>query len=177
MCAMAWDWKRLGDALAAAREGITPRVSQEEAARTLGLGRSTIQKMERGHPYQKIQPSHRVYARWLGWTDDSIEAVLSGGEPTMRAVEHAGEPEAEALASPPASVGGLSVRILEALTQGGPLLDSDVIKFRSTSGREVTAVVVARTEEGTPEELSRDLREFQARMEAMRSEETDDSSS
>jgi DNA-binding XRE family transcriptional regulator len=40
--------KRLGEALQAAREGRRPKLTQPEAAKALGVGRSTIQNIERG---------------------------------------------------------------------------------------------------------------------------------
>ncbi|KQX27477.1 hypothetical protein ASD97_24555 [Streptomyces sp. Root63] len=77
---MSHDWKRLGEALQAAREakGLT----QEELADLGDIGRSTVQSIERGKSYAKPRPAHAAIARLVGWTDDSLKAVLSGGDPT-----------------------------------------------------------------------------------------------
>ncbi|MFG3228167.1 helix-turn-helix domain-containing protein [Kitasatospora sp. NPDC048194] len=76
------DWARLSRAIAAARDDLG--LTQPELAAELGVGRSSVQKLESGHQYVKVTPLHRAAARRLGWTEDSIEAVLTGGDPTVR---------------------------------------------------------------------------------------------
>lgn len=81
MLYMDQDFARLGEQLKAAREQKRPPVSQAYAASQLGVGRSTIYKME-GPQVAHVTPSTvQAYARWLGWSDDSVERVLAGGDP------------------------------------------------------------------------------------------------
>jgi len=75
------DYARLGEQLKAARTARRPRISQTDAAAALGVGRSTIQKMESGGAGQVTPTTLRAYAQWLGWSADSIERVLAGGDP------------------------------------------------------------------------------------------------
>ncbi|MGW3072313.1 helix-turn-helix transcriptional regulator [Kitasatospora sp. NPDC001132] len=76
------DWARLSSAIAAARDDL--ELTQPQLAQELGVGRSAVQKMESGHHYSKVTPLHRAAARRFGWTEDSVEAVLAGGTPTVR---------------------------------------------------------------------------------------------
>jgi len=77
------DFARLGEQLKAARQARRPRVSQTDVAAALGVGRSTIQKMESDQVGQVTPTTVQAYARWLGWTEDSIQHVLAGGDPKM----------------------------------------------------------------------------------------------
>ncbi|MFE2346419.1 helix-turn-helix domain-containing protein [Kitasatospora cineracea] len=88
------DWEGLAAALAAARRAAD--MTQDELASALGVGRSTVQKLERGHAYAKVQPIHRAAARAVGWTEDSIELVLAGGDPVLASSRPS---DAQALAS------------------------------------------------------------------------------
>ncbi len=162
------DWKHLGAALAAAREAAQPRLTQQAAGDAIGVGRTTIQKIERGQSYAKVQPVHRAYAELLGWTGSSVDRVLAGGDPALRAdTDGDADRRAAAVIADGVAPGDLSVRVLQALIEG-PLLDSDVITITSPSGREVRAALVVRGEPGlSREEEIRDLQAWRERAQAL----------
>ncbi len=136
-------WVRLGDAFKAARATHEPKLTQEDVQRALDVSRATVQNIERGKAFSRPTPSHRAYARLVGWTDDSVEQVLAGGEPTLAA-----ESTATAEQSAPAP-DGLPLRIAEELAVG-QLLDTMVIRLPGGG----QAVIVARGKEGgSPEEI------------------------
>ncbi|MEU2755980.1 helix-turn-helix transcriptional regulator [Streptomyces albidoflavus] len=140
------DWVRLGRALAEGRKeaGLT----QAEAASRLDTSVSTVQAIERGGTWAKPTPTIRAYVRLVGWTDDSVERVLAGGEPS-RVVEATADLSV-AGAEPGAPVpDGLPLRVAAELASG-PLLDTMVIQLPGGG----QAVVVARGKEGgSPEEI------------------------
>lgn len=144
------DWGRLGKALRAARQDEHVKLSQEEMAEALGVGRSAIQMIERGAEKKKPTPTMRAYARYVGWTDDSVETVLAGGDPTqvtdIPAAEEAGT----------VSAGGsrLPLRIVHELEDDGALLDSVVVQL----GDDARMVVVVKGKpNATPAEIKRNL--------------------
>lgn len=138
-------WERLGEAFKTARATHTPRLTQEDVQRALDVSRATVQNIERGKVFGKVTTTHRAYARLVGWTADSVDTVLAGGEPTMAEDEDdSAAPESSAPVPD-----GLPLRIAEELTTG-QLLDTMVIRLPGGG----QAVVVARGKEnGTPEEI------------------------
>ncbi|WP_327436115.1 helix-turn-helix domain-containing protein [Streptomyces sp. NBC_01201] len=137
-------WVRLGDRFKAARATHEPKLTQEDVQRALDVSRATVQNIERGKPFSRPSPSHRAYARLVGWTDDSVDQVLAGGEPTR--VTDADPAPIEQSAPVP---DGLPLRIAEELATG-QLLDTMVIRLPGGG----QAVVVARGKEGgSPEEI------------------------
>ncbi|MEV4907881.1 XRE family transcriptional regulator [Streptomyces albidoflavus] len=149
---MDHDWVRLGDAFKRARAEHEPKLTQEDVVQALDVSRATVQNIERGKPFSRVTANHRAYARLLGWTDDSLERVLAGGEPS-RVVEATADLSV-AGAEPGAPVpDGLPLRVAAELASG-PLLDTMVIQLPGGG----QAVVVARGKEGaTPEEIQADL--------------------
>lgn len=141
---MSRDWARLGAALKAARKEHSLR--QEDAAEQLGLKRGAVANIESGS-ISRVTRTLREYARVVGWTADSVEAVLDGGEPTV------------ATAPPPSAPdlpGDLSSRVIQALAEG-ELLGSRVMHVQGPEG-EVTATIVVRGEtDMPPEDLQREL--------------------
>jgi transcriptional regulator with XRE-family HTH domain len=112
------DWVRLGRAFAEARDarGLT----QVEVAAQIGVSRGPIQAIERGEDVKKPTGTMRSYARLLDWTDDSIEQVLAGGEPTLAEVvpaeaDAAPEPEAADVIAPRS---GLPLVVREIMDSG-----------------------------------------------------------
>lgn len=91
---MGRDWKRLGAAFKAAREG--KGLKQAELAEATGQNLSTIQNLESaryGKGFVRVPSSAHLVATYLGWADGSISAVLEGGEPTLtREVDAANRP-------------------------------------------------------------------------------------
>lgn len=145
---MDLDWDRLGTALQAARQGLTPKLKQEELAAELGVGRSVIQLIESGHVYKKPTPTIRNFARRVGWTDGSVERVLGGGEPEIEGEVPMQEPSKSSTGP------ALPTRIEHELSQEGDLVDTAVIPL----GDGGSVVLVAKNPAGaTPEQRQRNL--------------------
>jgi DNA-binding XRE family transcriptional regulator len=148
---MAREWARLGERLKAGR--IARDMEQQEVASQIGVKRGAVRNIEVGQ-VAKVTMTIRAYARLIGWTDDSVERVLDGGEPTLQE-SAAGQGEERAAGSEPAS--DLSLEVQESLRRG-PLLRSLVKEVKTPTGR-VRATIVIRGEDGqSPEELLEALR-------------------
>lgn len=143
MRAMNRNWARLGELLKAARS--ERGWEQQDVAGRIGVKRGALYNIERGE-VSKITPTLIAYARLMGWTDDSIEHVLDGGEPVIRE----GKPDHVQRSESAREPSDLSIRVQQALKEG-PLIDSRVTEVATPSGR-VKATIVVRGEEGTPPE-------------------------
>lgn len=143
-------WERLGDAFKAAR--AARKLTQGDVMRALDVSRATVQNVERGKVFTRLTSTHRAYARFVGWSDDSVEQVLAGGEPNLVT-------EVKSSGSGPGApvTGDLPLRIVEELATGR-LLDTMVIRLPGGG----QAVVVARGRNGGSAE------ELQASLEAWR---------
>ncbi|MFD6113664.1 helix-turn-helix domain-containing protein [Streptomyces yangpuensis] len=147
------DWARLGKALQAARKASG--VTQEQLADELGVGRSVIQLIERGKEFSKPSQTQRAFARRVGWTDGSIEAVLAGGEPSAR--EH--DSATPSAAQEARAESRLPLRIVDELADDGALLDTTVVPL----GDDARMVVVVKGKPGaSAAELRRDLEAWRA---------------
>jgi DNA-binding XRE family transcriptional regulator len=153
---MERDWVRLGTKLREARKLMG--LSQTDVAKAIGATRTPIQAIERGDERSKPTGTQRSYARLVRWTDDSIDAVLAGGEPTQ--VSAAPEP---ADLPTPAAVQEFPLRIVEALKGSGPLLDAQVMDL-SLMGTEVEMIVVVRGKHtnASKDEIRRALRAWES---------------
>lgn len=145
---MQRDWKRLGQAFATARRAA--QLTQVQVADQLSVTRTPIQAIERGHiqgkPFTRVSGTMRGYARLLGWTDDSIDAVLAGGEPaTLK--------KSEAAPGGPAEMSDLPLAILDQLKGDGPLLDATVIPLPTTRSDVHMTIVVRGEPDASPEEI------------------------
>lgn len=141
------DFARLGEQLKAARQARRPRVSQTDVAAALRVGRSTIQKME-GETVSQVTPTTvQAYARWLGWTEDSIQHVLAGGDPKM-----ATDGEKPALQPVPSL--GLSPDV-EYELRTGRVLQSQVFNLGPDEEDGQIIVVLQGRKDATPEEVER----------------------
>lgn len=157
------DWARLARTIAGTRKALG--ITQPELARKAGVGRSSIQKMENeAHVYTKVLPVHRVIARILGWTEDSIEAILAGGEPVK--ADTAAEPQGVTAAAEAPAQGidlpeGLSDRAKMAFF-GGKVVDSEVIDLAPDDPDAVALLVLKRgsRQDASPEQLRSDLRKW-----------------
>lgn len=145
---MDLDWDRLGAALQAARLAMAPELTQDELAVELGVGRSTIQNIERGQAFKKATPTIRAFARRVGWTDDSVDRVLAGGDPQL--ADRTQEPTVRQPSAGPA----LPARIEHELTQEGELVDTVVIPLGDGGS---AVVVVKNPPNATPEQRQRNL--------------------
>lgn len=146
------DFARLGEQLKAARQSRRPRVSQTDAAAALGVGRSTIQKMEMETVGQVTPTTVQAYARWLGWTDDSIKHVLAGGDPEMA-------PDGEKPASQPVPELGLSPDV-EYELRTGKVLSSQVFNLGPDEEDGQIIVVLQGRKDATPQEVERIAAKF-----------------
>ncbi|MFD5900961.1 helix-turn-helix domain-containing protein [Streptomyces microflavus] len=144
------DWARLGSALRAAREDLG--LGQKEVADRVGVSRNALRNVEIGD-ISRVTPTVREYARIVGWTEASIDAVLNGGEPTR---ETAVPPDQDmtVLVDTPEE---LPLRIKAALASEGPVLDTAVITLTGVdgldSGAHMVIVVKGRTDGLTPEQI------------------------
>jgi Uncharacterized protein conserved in bacteria len=147
---MDMDWARLGRTFAAAREAAG--LTQVEVAERIGVTRSPIQSIERGGvrntPYKKVSSTMRSYARLLGWTSDSPDHILRGGEPSLLHVEPAATPVPEAGAVP--ETGRLPLRIVDELSDDGALLDTAVIPLSADASM---VIVVKGRVDASPQEI------------------------
>lgn len=136
--------KRLGEALQAAREGRRPRLTQPEAAKQLGVGRSTIQNIERGQ-FVRINRTVREYATLLGWPDGAVERIAAGETPDVGT--ETGEPSGnQGLPLPPA---------VEYELRANETLDSNVINLGPDDDDGHVIVVLQGRKGATPEQVAR----------------------
>lgn len=142
------DWQHLGREFAAARKAAG--LSQVQAADQLRVTRSPIQAIERGRqpngrPFNKVTSTMRAYARLIGWTEDSPEQILDGGQPEPA-------PEPPPVVEPPKS--DLPPAI-ELELRSGKTLDSSVIHLGSEDDDTRVIVVLKGAEDISDEELDR----------------------
>ncbi|MCZ1006390.1 helix-turn-helix transcriptional regulator [Streptomyces lydicus] len=153
---MERDWKRLGAALKAAREGRG--LNQAAVAEDIGVKRGTMRNIENGD-IARVTPTVRAYARAVGWDERSVDEVLAGGAPIEVSsppgsdARDAAAAESIAMAAPEE----LPLRIQAALREG-PLLDTAVINLPGDEGDDGQMVVIVKGRTGaTPEQLKRAL--------------------
>jgi transcriptional regulator with XRE-family HTH domain len=168
---MERDWARFGQAVKTAR-ATAGDMTQEALAAAAGVGVSTIQTLERGsRHYAKITANHRAVARALGWTEDSVERVLAGGDPVAANVPSHPEPAGRAVATAPADdlLDGLTERVKLALA-GGKIMDSDVIDLAPDDPDSVAVLILKRGDRpgATLEETRERLRKWAALQRAAR---------
>ncbi|MFC9949237.1 helix-turn-helix domain-containing protein [Streptomyces prasinus] len=136
--------KRLGAELQASRERRRPRLTQPEAAQLLGVGRSTVQNIERG-AFVKVNRTVREYAALLGWPEGAAERVAAGGPVEDDAAERE-TTHADALPLPPA---------VEYELRTNETLDSTVISLGPDEDDGHVIVVLQGRKGATPEEVAR----------------------
>lgn len=61
------------------------QISQDDAARSVGMSPVTWGRVEKGQPVRAL--THSGIERALGWAPGSVETILSGGEPTEAEAE------------------------------------------------------------------------------------------
>lgn len=152
---MDQDFVRLGAEMQAARKRLRPQVSQRAAGAAIDVGRSTIYKIERGEGDQATATTVRAYARFLGWTDDSVERVLGGGAPVMRDDVEQGSPVE---ASDQVDL-GLTPGVAYEL-RAGKTVDSLVFNLGPDDEDGHVIVVVQTKKDATPEQIERVVSRF-----------------
>jgi len=151
---MDQDWAALGEALKAARVARRPKVRQEDVAAALNISRATVQNIERGQKFKKVGSTIRAYAQLLGWTPESPERVLAGGEPELlpRSAD-AGAVAASTVRVP--AVEGLPMAVQDELDREGALVDTVVIPLGD--GTNMLVIVKGESKDPTPAERQRHL--------------------
>ncbi|MEU8316669.1 MULTISPECIES: helix-turn-helix transcriptional regulator [Actinomycetes] len=159
---MERDWSRLGRVMAEAREAL--KLTQVEVAERIGVSRTPIQSIERGDTRAKITGTMRGYAQLLGWTPESIDRVLAGGEPLMRSADGGAQPapsRADAAVEPPLPP------VLRAELGDGQVLAHGVYDLTEDGSSRI--VVVAMGKEGaTAEEIDEFVRAWRQRQRGLR---------
>lgn len=145
---MDQDWKKLGEALKAARLARKPKLTQVQVAAELNVSRPTIQNIERGVGLTKVTQTLRAYAQLLGWTPESPAQILAGGEPTD-AIRGAESEAARPLGE------GLPMTVQDELEREGAVVDTAVVQL--PDGTSVTVIVKGASKNPTPEERQRNL--------------------
>lgn len=77
---MSRDWKRLAEAIRAARRELG--MTQVELADAADVSGGTIQNLEAGREFYRIPTKLPAVERALEWAPGSAKAVLDGGDPT-----------------------------------------------------------------------------------------------
>ncbi|MFF2852596.1 helix-turn-helix domain-containing protein [Streptomyces sp. NPDC058001] len=153
-------WARLGRAFAEAREAIG--LSQDQVAERIGVTRTTVQTIERGHvggkPPIKVTGTMRSYARLVGWTEDSITRVLGGGEPERVPTAPSAAPEREVTPAEPAG-SGLPAAVELELRQG-ETLESAVLHLGPEQSDARVIVVLKGASDITPEEMEEMMKQW-----------------
>ncbi|MFI6862605.1 helix-turn-helix domain-containing protein [Streptomyces sp. NPDC050421] len=152
------DWARLGSALRAARQ--TLGLEQQQVAERIGVKRGALRNIEVGE-ISRVTPTVLAYARIVGWSDASIDAVLDGGEPTQEERVPPDEPTTAVVDTPE----DLPLRIKAALAGAGPVLDTAVISLPGEdgedSGAQMVIVVKGRSGNVTPEQIQKALLQWE----------------
>jgi transcriptional regulator with XRE-family HTH domain len=145
---MSEDWVRLGAAVREAREA--KRLTQAGLGAEVGVGETTVANVERART-RKVTPTLRSMARVLGWTPDSIEAVLAGGSPTAQPdiVVRRDDGTVAEIEIKKYAREGMPLRIAQALTEGSTL-DTTIVPLGP--GADMVVVVKGRPT-ASPEEL------------------------
>ncbi|MFJ8049268.1 helix-turn-helix domain-containing protein [Streptomyces luteogriseus] len=142
--------QRLGEALQAAREGRRPKLTQSDVSRELGVGRTTIQNIERGQ-FATINKTVREYAALLGWPHGAVDHVAAG-EP----VDAGAQADADAETGEPTGNSGLPLPpAVEYELRTNETLDSTVINLGPDEDDGHVIVVLQGRKGATPEEVAR----------------------
>jgi DNA-binding XRE family transcriptional regulator len=133
------NWQRLADAVRDARKRRDLR--QEDLADLAKVSLGSIQTLERGAGYTRMPRAAFSVAHALGWTTESIDAVLDGGDPIDRE-------RREASVAPPSgsdATARLPLAVRDALS-AGELVDTEVLDLGPDDSGMRMIVVVTREE-------------------------------
>ncbi|MFI0827187.1 helix-turn-helix domain-containing protein [Streptomyces roseolus] len=161
----AQDWSGLGAALRARREDL--RWSQDAVGQQIGVQRNALRRIE-GGIISRVSSTVRAYARVIGWTDDSVDAVLAGGQPTLRedVDEEQKNVSAQVKAEPDvagevarALMSRLPARIVQEIVDG-QVVEHDVLDLRPDGSSALMTLVVERSPEVSTAQVQEDLRHW-----------------
>lgn len=172
---MTRDWARLGKHLTESRRAAG--LTQADLASQLNLSRSTIQKVERGAPFVRSLAIHTAMARAVGWSEESVEQVLAGGDPVL-ADREAHAPPGQGGGELDTALADLSRRVRMALL-GGEVVDGDVIDLAPDDPDSVAVLILKRgaaRPDATREEMRADLQKWARLQRAARKIFSDDGS-
>ncbi|MFE9003187.1 helix-turn-helix transcriptional regulator [Streptomyces sp. NPDC007875] len=154
---MGRDWKRLADAVRAARTALG--MTQVELADAAGVAEATVQNLEdRNKVRSRIPSSLPRVERALQWGPGSGVAILEGGEPSTLppTLDTDTTPARGATTTEGASSGDLPLRIVQELADG-QLLDTTVMDLTPLGSEARMIVVVKGKPDASPEQIRRDL--------------------
>lgn len=151
------NWARLGMLLAEARTAMG--ITQLDMAKRIGVSRGPMQAIERGDA-KRTTPTIRAYAREVGWTPGSVDAVLGGGNPVqeLNAEPVPGDvPNNPNVEKSQTYATGMPTRITLELSEG-EILDAEVLDL-SAPGSSGKLVLVAKVgaSDASDEEKRRQL--------------------
>jgi hypothetical protein len=113
--------------------------------------------------FVKVLPMHRLAAAHYGWTDDSVDEVLRGGEPVLASGEpaHRGIAADAQRAALEELTAGMSPRAVEALTRGRTV-DTVVVDLAADDPDATAVLIYKRGDDSgaSPEEKRRVLRKW-----------------
>jgi transcriptional regulator with XRE-family HTH domain len=124
-----------------------PKLTQTDVADRLGVSRATVQNIEQGKGFKRVSGAIRAYATLVGWTAESPEQILAGGDPVI-------DDPALRPAIPP-SAKGLPLTVQDELERDGAVVDTAVVHL--PDGTAVTVIVKGASQSPTPEERRRHL--------------------
>ncbi|MEU0934452.1 helix-turn-helix transcriptional regulator [Embleya sp. NPDC005971] len=162
---MNMDWKRLSGAVRAARSARG--LGQEEFAVLVGISKSSLQTIERGHPFKGIPASvYKIEAYLEEWPQGTAERILAGGDPPGRigaaSISSTATTGSPSISQPPlrerAFADGMPLRIAQELTEG-EVVDTAVLDLSGEGGNSSLVMILKRddAENIDPEQLRRDL--------------------
>lgn len=154
---MEKDWKRLASAVREARKRHDPPLLQRGLAELADVSLSSVQTLERGAGYTRMPSAAYKVAQVLGWTTESIDVVLAGGEPTLRGLGD-GAGADETVNAAPEYASRLPLAVRDALSSG-ELVDTEVLDLGPDDSGMRMIVVVTREERS-----SDDIEKMRARL-------------
>ncbi|MGW6393051.1 helix-turn-helix domain-containing protein [Streptomyces sp. NPDC055103] len=159
----AEDWSGLGARLRARREDL--RMSQEAVGQQIGVQRNALRRIE-GGMIQRVSATVRAYAKLIGWTNDSVEAVLAGGAPTL--LEGFADRHGNVSPTPEPDFAGeiaralmsrLPARIVQEIIDG-EVVEHDVLDLRPDGSSALMTLIVERSPETPTAQVQEDLRHW-----------------
>lgn len=154
---MTRDWKRLGDAIRARREGLGMR-RQQDLAEAAGVTRQSVQSLESGKEYKRWPESLDAVTKALGWNSDTVARYLNP------------EPQGAQNGATPRLAEGMPVRVVQELSSG-EAVDTEVVEL-TEPGSPFRLVAIFKQDapaaNADPEEMARALDKWSRMQRALR---------